>query len=97
MDSNKRYIIGSPKKLAELFPNYNGNDIRVSFDEKLAIYEVNLTNDELKKMKADKGVKVFTHDEIITEINSPKSAGIWYVTSGYSSVVETPENSGGQG
>ena len=75
---NKRYIIGSPKKLEEMFPGYKGNDVRLSIDNKQAIYEVNLSDEELKKLKSDKGVKVFTHDEIIREINSPKSDGIWY-------------------
>ena len=79
MDSpNKRYLIGSSKKLGELFPQYNGNDVRKSLDGKLAIYEVNLTSEELKKLKSDKGVKIFTHEEILSEINSPKSDGIWY-------------------
>ncbi len=88
MDSNKRYVIGSPDKMQKLFPQYKGNDERTSLDSKAVIYEVNLSNGELAALKKEKSIKVYTHDEILSVINSPESAGIWYITSGFAQVQE---------
>ncbi len=78
MDYNKRYIIGTPAKLQELFPAYNGNDVRKSIDESLAIYEVNLTDDELAALKRKTSIKIYSLEEIQVELNSPKAEGVWY-------------------
>lgn len=77
---NKRYVIGAPAKMQELFPQYNGNDARFSLDKKQVIYEVNLSDDNLSALKKNKSIKLYTHEEILVMLNAPESAGIWFET-----------------
>jgi len=78
MASNKRYAVGSPEKMQELFPQYSGRDERQSIDGKLSIYEVNLSDDELSALKRKAGVKLYVHEDVLALLSAKESAGIWY-------------------
>jgi hypothetical protein len=79
MDSKtKIYAVGTLKALDAAFPNYPGNDVRKSLDGKQAIYEANVSPDELAKLKKDPALKMYSQQEILAVIHSPKSEGIWY-------------------
>lgn len=77
--TNKRYVIAGVDKLKDLFPGYQGNDVRTSLDGKQAIYEVNLSEEDLAELKAkQKSVKTYTLAEVQTVINAPAASGVWY-------------------
>ena len=85
----KTYVIGTPKSLDTAFPNYAGDDVRKSLDGKQAIYEVNVSTDELVKLKKNLALKIYSHSEILTLVNAPGSAGIWYPKN--TETIKTPE------
>lgn len=82
MDSNsgtaKRYVIGPLKNLQDAFPGHPGNDVRVSLDGKLSIFEVNLSEEDLSALKKVRSVKAYTHEEVLALLAAPESSGIWY-------------------
>ncbi|MBW7887455.1 MAG: hypothetical protein H3C35_03715 [Bacteroidetes bacterium] len=89
MDSKeKRYVVAEPETLKKLFPNYTGNDVRSSLDQKLSIYEVNLTAQEIENLERRNDCDCFTHEEILGLLNGPESAGVWYPLPGESESKE---------
>lgn len=82
MDSNsgnvKRYVIGALAKLQEAFPGYSRDDVRASIDGKLAIYEVNLSEDNLSALKLMRSLKAYAPAEIQAVLCAPESSGVWY-------------------
>lgn len=74
----KYYVIGLLAKMLELFPQYNGNDARFSLDGKQVIYELNLSDDDVTALKKLKGIKLYTHAEVLVVLNSEESKGVWF-------------------